>query len=1583
MVADPPPVIHHVESLRNRPSYYWPDIEHIGCISLDRPFRPALNLQALISLIRSKNGDSYAAVGDENSCLGEKRQLRSLASSRPSKRRKVDAQDDQGGGVYPYFWAGVPDVDQNYFFPPHCVFLPAFQWSVDICYTKGCEVVAQEDHVDEASAEALGWLEEEQRITSLVEELREVGPIPQPISLGTFYPARYLGRHLAALGSSYPSPWSLEHRELAGNKWLLLLPQIDWPDAIPPEELGLYGIQTSAAHEDFLTACLAFQGAGRAKVETDLELHILPLGSYDPLLEMPFRLRAKFHISLATPNIYEPLPAKASQRNILSGLQRRIISLLVDTPLHGSPSAKLPKHVEQEVGDVTIPFFLGILRPAPALAEGVVDDHFQPDSLYPTLLPFQKRTVSWLLNREGMQMTQDGTVVSRSQFPTENAPLPPFWVKVNIGRHEFFFNRLTGTVSPGSPEMNTALGGILAEEPGLGKTIECIALMLLNPAPDRNPSTKRWDPEAKLYVKEIKTTLIVTPPALAQQWADELATHAPSLKVLMYEGWSKVGVPITAEDVELERERCQKAKEGNKLNRKRKLNKNAMSVDRGTSGTSTPSTDVSEDVALDWCAYVNQFDVCITTYNVLRLDMMVARPPPKRPRRQDVIYSNLERPCSPLVMCEWYRVIMDEVQMMGAGKSEEMVSLIPRLLSFAVSGTPAKTQVPDLIRVLRFLRIDDVIGSTWGWQLLLKHGFKDQFTAFFQRYAVRTLKSAVKNELTIPQQRRYLVGIELGRVERQVYDQALEGALAELGLDARGVAAYEGWQVDAGLLRNILRRLRGICTHPQVGQLQRQGDKLARTNVLKSMAEVLEAMRDQHWRNLMDDRKAKITALVRLAQLQQHNEQDRDRYHRALEHLNTAERDANELIAEVKAAIAQHQQKGDALKKEARTLRETRERIAGSDSSLTSLDKGKEKETARDPSPLSDEGNEDDMEDRGLPKTLAGEEHRTKRNGLQQRLRECNILLHKVKFLQGDVYHVLGPSHSEKEDACYGAADALRKDILKPSEESAARAMLHLRVDETARGVTEELLHIPLPYFEGGGIRSTRLFDEANEMIDDQLNEQATLIWQWRTKIITLLTQKLNNSGDPADGEEYSRTLDTQGEAEVYMQAYSALVADRREVILAERTLLAAHDSREKKKRQTKAAFTAATQAEQYDDIEMLEDIELKPQDGVLHEHLNEQRRDLRLRFTGRALRSILVNLSAVVTNILRDNDPETIIAKEGLTRLRDLIGSQTTLMDKLDADLAQLRKTFNERITYFRQLQDISDSVVDVAWEGSVREAMKTCETECTDMGNKITSGRARQRYLDNMTQNQQDDSIDDDDKACILCRCDFIRGFMTPCAHAFCESPSVRLERNELQRFTIQDEVPPPQKPIMVNGEPVPMSRREIEYNMIESEGSYGNKIQTLVRHLLHIQIVDPGAKSIVFSAWADSLHIIEHALLHNDTVEKNILDLAARQGLSLYTKDNSAGSIDVTCFATDSKKSLIDSNKADKKNQPAYKGDFISKVDDMLAILFPHMFEDVEYLIPPDGGSLSSNVINSTSSIRHAVHINAEAGPSRLPM
>jgi E3 ubiquitin-protein ligase SHPRH len=78
-------------------------------------------------------------------------------------------------------------------------------------------------------------------------------------------------------------------------------------------------------------------------------------------------------------------------------------------------------------------------------------------------------------------------------------------------------------------------------------------------------------------------------------------------------------------------------------------------------------------------------------------------------------------------------------------------------------------------------------------------------------------------------------------------------------------------------------------------------------------------------------------------------------------------------------------------------------------------------------------------------------------------------------------------------------------------------------------------------------------------------------------------------------------------------------------------------------------------------------------------------------------------------------------------------------------------------------------------------------------------------------------------------------------------------------------------------------------------------------------------------VLSQSQSSFTLVPDSSPPTDTVEKNILDLAARQGLSLYTKDNSAGTLNVTPFAMDAEKKTVDSSGKKKQVQ---KGDFIFK-------------------------------------------------------
>jgi len=171
----------------------------------------------------------------------------------------------------------------------------------------------------------------------------------------------------------------------------------------------------------------------------------------------------------------------------------------------------------------------------------------QPDELIPRLLPFQRQSVAWLLSRESAGFV-DGDIEARrvhERTPTMTERLPLTWEKVTtISGKELFINRLGGAICLASdvlvaPEPGPR-GGILAEEMGLGKTVEILALILLhkrtasNPEDDKTIVLNGTDTSAPYGLIPSSATLIITPPSILHQWASEVENHAPTLRVFIY-----------------------------------------------------------------------------------------------------------------------------------------------------------------------------------------------------------------------------------------------------------------------------------------------------------------------------------------------------------------------------------------------------------------------------------------------------------------------------------------------------------------------------------------------------------------------------------------------------------------------------------------------------------------------------------------------------------------------------------------------------------------------------------------------------------------------------------------------------------------------------------------------------------------------------------------------------------------------------------------------------------------------------------------------------------------------------------------
>lgn len=240
-----------------------------------------------------------------------------------------------------------------------------------------------------------------------------------------------------------------------------------------------------------IAAALKLQDAGRARVDSNLS--VKPCASHDTEPGL-VALRLKVTLSLLAPAIFAPLHTTTIH---ISRSQGRLLSLVFPKSERGTQRAE---HV------LTPAEFYSALKPAPPLPDDKAAA-MQPVGLVPALLPFQRRSVAWLLEREGHN---GGLNMSNTN------QLPLLWETVQAleagssskdqqdvkDDSAWYYNPSLGELRLEAPDEVPFVGGMLCEEMGLGKTVECIAMILhhraLAPAPFDTPGW--WDDNMSVLV---------------------------------------------------------------------------------------------------------------------------------------------------------------------------------------------------------------------------------------------------------------------------------------------------------------------------------------------------------------------------------------------------------------------------------------------------------------------------------------------------------------------------------------------------------------------------------------------------------------------------------------------------------------------------------------------------------------------------------------------------------------------------------------------------------------------------------------------------------------------------------------------------------------------------------------------------------------------------------------------------------------------------------------------------------------------------------------------------------------------------
>lgn len=860
------------------------------------------------------------------------------------------------------------------------------------------------------------------------------------------------------------------------------------------------------------------------------------------------------------------------------------------------------------------------------------------EGLNATLYPFQRRAVQWMLRREGVQWcghpNGSDSVVKDIDFEPFDAP-SAFAKMQDADGQVCYISKLLGKVTkdlaPFENLEQNFRGGILSEEMGLGKTVEILALCLLHQQPA--PPVEAFDHYLGERVKTTPATLIVCPSSLKKQWLSELKKHAPSLDVMAYHG----------------------------------LNQQARE-------------EQSREQAL--IEELASHDVVVTTYNVLTSELDYALGEPDRARRNPRKY---HRPRSPLTQLSWWRVCLDEAQMIESGisKAATLARLLPRVHAWGVTGTPVKDSVEDLRGLLLFLRYEPFASNIAAWNALIKSN-QDGFRRLFNQLSLRHSKRLVRHEIDIPAQKRYVITMPFTAVEEQHYQNLFREVIEACGLDTQGSPIHEGWDPeDPGVLegmRTALDRLRQTALHPEVGHRNRRALG-HRKGPMRTVAEVLDVMIEQSEVSIRGDQRALLSAKLRRGQLLENSPRVKT---------------ALEIWKGVLGTIEN-------------TVQEAREKLQFEVEVAKSSGKGRA--TA-----------EDDANDEELNTGRVGDARRRYRSALE--------IQHKAVFFCANAYYQIKSNEEmtvpdsdefrkleELEVEGYETAKKIRREILDESRRKAERLMKKISdaASKQSFAVIPEYKSV-----DKHGIESRTVVEDLATLADG-LNEQANQLDDWREHVIQLLLKALVDEDEEVEitGDEYEDSTKLMEEIVVYIQILRAAIADREEAVTGQTNELVEHEARVSLQQ---AFIGEGPFPEKVVELfAVREKIKPKPK---------KEEADLRsLRAVVGKLRTSTIKLRHDVANGSNRAKLELDIVTEQLKTTHKQLSEQQKVAQTMNSELDLFTSTMNARVEFYRQLQNVSDSVRP--YEGpSGDNQMNVLLGQERILAEKLEASNAKHRY-------------------------------------------------------------------------------------------------------------------------------------------------------------------------------------------------------------------------------------------------------------